>query len=356
MVDTMLDASQANITQETVKQYYGQILQSREDLKAGACCTDERLPEHLAAILRQIHPQVRERFYGCGSPLPPALAGCTVLDLGCGSGRDCYLLSKLVGATGRVIGIDMTDEQLAVALRHQVYHAQVFGYAASNVDFRKGYIEDLAGLSIPDASVDVVVSNCVINLSPDKPTVFQEIFRVLKPGGELYFSDVFAGRRIPPALRHDSVLLGECLAGAMYKEDFRRLLAAVGCKDPRVMGSRRLAIHDPEIARKLGMIDFHSVTVRAFKLPLEDRCEDYGQVATYLGTVSEHPHGFDLDDHHHFETGRPMLVCGNTADMLARTRFAPHFQVTRDKSVHYGLFDCTPAPRPGADKPTGACC
>ncbi|HET8702069.1 MAG TPA: methyltransferase domain-containing protein, partial [Nitrococcus sp.] len=180
MVDTMLDASQANITQETVKQYYGQILQSREDLKAGACCTDERLPEHLAAILRQIHPQVRERFYGCGSPLPPALAGCTVLDLGCGSGRDCYLLSKLVGATGRVIGIDMTDEQLAVALRHQVYHAQVFGYAASNVDFRKGYIEDLAGLSIPDASVDVVVSNCVINLSPDKPTVFQEIFRVLK--------------------------------------------------------------------------------------------------------------------------------------------------------------------------------
>lgn len=357
MVDATLDAPQGdNVTQEAVKQYYGQILQSSKDLKTSACCTGERPPDHLAAILRQIHPEVRERFYGCGSPIPSVLYGCTVLDLGCGSGRDCYLLSKLVGSTGRVIGVDMTDEQLAVARRHQAHHARAFGYAASNVNFRKGYIEDLASLNVPDASVDVVVSNCVINLSPDKPAVFREIFRVLKPGGELYFSDVFAGRRIPPVLRRDPVLLGECLAGAMYKEDFRRLLAEVGCKDLRVMDSSRLNIHDSEIARKLGMIDFHSVTVRAFKLPLEDRCEDYGQVATYLGTVPENPHGFDLDDHHRFETGRPMLVCGNTADMLTQTRFEPHFRVAGDKSVHYGLFDCAPAPSPGANKSAGACC
>lgn len=356
MFDATLDAPSADTTQEAVKQYYGRILQSKKDLKTSACCTSERLPEHLAAIVHQIHPEVRDRFYGCGSPIPPMLDGCTVLDLGCGSGRDCYLLSKLVGSAGRVIGIDMTDEQLAVARRHQTHHAQAFGYTASNVDFRQGYIEDLAGPNIADASVDVVVSNCVLNLSPDKPAVFREIFRVLKPGGELYFSDVFAGRRIPPALARDPVLLGECLAGAMYQEDFRRLLAAVGCKDARVTDSSRLAIHDPEIACKLGMIDFHSVTVRAFKLPLEDRCEDYGQMATYLGTLPEHPHRFDLDDHHRFETGRPMLVCGNTADMLSRTRLAPHFRVVGDKSVHYGLFDCAPAPGAGADKLTGACC
>jgi hypothetical protein len=84
--------------------------------------------------------------------------------------------------------------------------------------------------------------------------------------------------------------------------------------------------------------------VRAFKLELEDRCEDFGQVAHYLGTAPEHPHAFDLDDHHHFETGRPMLVCGNTADMISKTRYAPHFRVTGDKSVHHGLFDCAPAP------------
>src|SRR5262249_8188378 len=158
----------------------------------------------------------------------PALDDCTVVDLGCGTGRDCFVLSRLVGERGRVIGVDMTPEQLAVARRHRDWHAERYGHAASNVDLREGYIEDLAALGIADASVAVVVSTCVVNLSPDKPRVFREIFRVLKPGGELYFSDVFADRRIPSALLEDPVLLGECLAGALYPEDFRRLLLAVG--------------------------------------------------------------------------------------------------------------------------------
>lgn len=343
---------QTSVTQ-TVKDYYGRVLQSSADLKTSACCLTETLPLHVREALRDVHPEVLERFYGCGSPIPPALDGATVLDLGSGSGRDCYVLSRLVGAAGRVIGVDMTDEQLAVARRHLAWHAERYGYA--NVEFRTGYIEDLGAAGIADASVDLVISNCVLNLSPDKPRCFGEIFRVLKPGGELYFSDVFADRRVPAPLAADPVLLGECLGGALYVEDFRRLLAQVGCPDARVVASTPLTLNNPEIERKAGHIRFSSTTVRAFKLALEDRCEDFGQVATYLGSEPNHPHAFVLDDHHRFETGRPMLICGNTADMLSATRYAKHFRVTGDKSVHYGLFDCGPGPSASAPAP-GACC
>ena len=337
----MDDVKPAPSITDTVREYYGKVLKSSADLKTSACCLTEAMPPYLAEALKRVHPETQERFYGCGSPIPPALDGATVLDLGCGSGRDCYLLSQLVGPRGRVVGVDMTEEQLALARRHQAWHAQSFGYG--NVDFRQGYIEDLAGASIADASVDLVISNCVLNLSPDKPRVFREIFRVLKPSGELYFSDVFADRRVPAPLARDPVLLGECLGGALYIEDFRRLMAQAGCLDARVVASTKLALNNADIERKAGFIGFHSLTVRAFKLALEDRCEDYGQVAWYQGTLPEHPHRFALDDHHLFETGKPMLVCGNTADMIGRTRYAPHFRVAGDKSVHHGLFDCAPA-------------
>ena len=341
---------------ESVRNYYGQVLQSSKDLKTSACCSIDAMPAHLKPILAELHPEVVERFYGCGSPLPPALTGCTVLDLGCGTGRDCYLLSKLVGEQGRVIGVDMTPEQLEIAMRHRAWHANRFGYEHSNVDFLYGHIENLATLGIADNSIDVVVSNCVINLSPEKPQVMAEIFRVLKPGGELYFSDVFADRRIPAALRNDPVLLGECLGGAMYWEDFRRTLYDLGCLDVRTIKQSAITLDDPEVAAKIGMVKFRSVTVRAFKMPLEDRCEDFGQVACYLGTIPEHPHTFDLDDHHHFETGRPLRVCGNSTDMLALSRFAPHFKVWGDKTAHFGLFDCTPGPQGESVAAGGNCC
>lgn len=350
----MDDTQPLNTILDSVKAYYGRVLKSSSDLKTSACCLNETLPLHVREALKDVHPEVLDRFYGCGSPIPPALGGATVLDLGSGSGRDVYVLSRMVGAQGRVIGVDMTDEQLAVARRHQAWHAARLGYA--NVDFRTGYIEDLATAGIADASIDLVVSNCVLNLSPDKPRVFREIFRVLKPGGELYFSDVFADRRIPHELAEDAVLLGECLGGALYTEDFRRIMAGVGFLDARTVVSGPLAINNPEIERKAGFIRFTSSTVRAFKLELEDRCEDYGQVATYLGTEEHNPHAFVLDDHHRFASHQPMLVCGNTADMILGTRYAPYFRVT-ERARHFGLFDCGPGPGGAASAlPPGACC
>lgn len=341
----------------SVQDYYGRLLGGRRDLKTSACCPTAATPAHVRAILPRIHPEILERSYGCGSPIPPALEGCTVLDLGCGTGQDCYVLSSLVGADGRVIGVDMTPAQLAVARRHAEHHRRAFGYATGNVEFIDGYIEDLAACGIDDASVDVVVSNCVLNLSPDKPRVFREIFRVLKPGGELYFSDVFADRRLPAAWIDDAELVGECLAGALYVEDFRRLLAAIGCLDARVVTRAPIAVEDESVAAKVGNARFHAATVRAFKLPLEDRCEDFGQVAFYDGTMPEHPHQFALDDHHLFTVGKPMLVCGNTADMISATRYARHFRVLGDKSAHLGLFDCSvPAGAGGGVTPSGAGC
>tara|TARA_R110000850_G_scaffold265250_14_gene394901 strand:- start:33252 stop:34307 length:1056 start_codon:yes stop_codon:yes gene_type:complete len=351
----MDDMRDDNAVLDSVKDYYGKVLKSSADLKTSVCCLNEALPLHVREALQDIHPEVLARFYGCGSPIPPALEGATVLDLGSGSGRDCYVLAKMVGPAGRVIGVDMTDEQLAIARKHLDWHAEKLGYA--NVEFRTGYIEDLATAGIADSSIDLVVSNCVLNLSPDKQRVFSEIFRVLKPGGELYFSDVFSDRRIPQCLAEDPVLLGECLGGALYTEDFRRMLNHVGCADSRVVVSGPLGINNSEIERMAGHIRFTSSTVRAFKLALEDRCEDYGQVATYLGSEQNNPHFFLLDDHHRFETGKPMLVCGNTADMIVGTRYAKHFKVSA-RGAHFGLFDCGPSPSGVAatDASSGACC
>lgn len=348
-----------NVARESVQDYYGKILQSKHDLKTSACCAADAMPAHARAVLALLHAEVKDKFYGCGSPIPPALEGKTVLDLGCGSGRDCFILSKLVGPNGRVIGVDMTVEQLAIANRHIAYHAAQFGHAAPNVEFRQGYIEDLESLGLADGTVDVVVSNCVINLSPDKRRVFSEIVRVLKPGGELLFADVFADRRVPARLAADPVLLGECLGGALYIEDFRRLLLHLDCPDYRVVTASRIALNDPDIEQKVGGIGFYSMTIRAFKLALEDRCEDYGQVAWYLGTIPGHPHAFPLDNHHPFKTGKPMLVCGNTALMLTQTRYAPHFRVIGDTGTHHGLFDCGTggAFAEGAEaSPPGGCC
>ncbi|MEM7027114.1 MAG: methyltransferase domain-containing protein [Pseudomonadota bacterium] len=326
---------------EDVQEYYGKELQTNEDLKTSACCPLEAPPERIQKLLKNVHDTVQAKFYGCGSPIPVALEGRTVLDLGCGTGRDAFILSQLVGETGQVIGVDMTDEQLSVANQYLGWHMNKFGYSRNNVDFRKAFIEDLHSANIADESVDVVISNCVINLSTNKEQVFKEIYRVLKPGGELYFSDVFSGRRIPKEVQTDPAVMVECLGGALYTEDFRRMIQAIGIADARSLSKRQLTIEDEYIQQKAGMIDFYSMTMRAFKVELEDVCEDYGHVAWYQGTIDESPHSFVLDDHHEFKTGMPVPICGNTANMLSQTRLAKHFRLEGDFSTHYGLFDCS---------------
>jgi len=343
---------------EQIKEYYGRVLKGNKDLQTSACCCEDEIPARVKAVLSEINDEILEKFYGCGSPLPPLLEGCTILDLGCGAGRDVFLASRLAGPEGYVIGVDMTSEQLAVARRNLDSQMVRFGYEKVNVDFRQGYIEDLQAIEVADNSVDVVISNCVLNLSPDKEAVFSEIFRVLKPGGELFFADIFAGCRIPAALYDDPVLRGECLSGAMYREDFRRLLFNLGCRDFRCLSSRRVELDNPEIAARIGMAAFYSETIRAFKLDdLEDICEDYGQTAVYKGTIPEAQHFFDLDDHHRFIAHKPMLICGNTASMLSKTRLAPHFMVSGDRSRHFGPFACgTATEKAESGTYGGACC
>jgi len=342
---------------EIVKEYYGKTLQSNEDLLSGACCALDRPPAEIREVLPLIADEILTKFYGCGSPLPPLLTGMTVLDLGCGTGRDVYIASKLVGETGRSIGVDMTDEQIEVAKKYQDEQRERFGFKSSNVTLLQGYIEDLKSLGIEDNSVDVVISNCVINLSPAKEQVFKEIYRVLKPGGELYFADVFSDRRIPEALANDPVLRGECLGGTLYTEDFRRIMARCGWADFRYTSTTVLSTDNEEIVNKLGFATFTSRTIRAFKLnDLEDICEDYGQVAVYCGGIEGYPHFFDLDDHHRFITGKPMLVCGNTASMLSNTRYGKAFKVFGDRSVHFGVFGECGDDSYVDEVETGSCC
>jgi len=325
-------------TQAAVQAYYGQELSCTADLKTSACCDADAVPAWLRPLLARIHPDVLQRYYGCGLVCPPLLEGCRILDLGSGAGRDVYALAQLVGPSGSVVGVDMTPEQLAVAREHLAFHAEQFGYA--NVTFLEGTIEALEALPLDPGSFDVVVSNCVLNLSTDKAAVLQGVKRLLKPGGEMYFSDVYVDRRLPEAVRRDPVLYGECLGGALYWNDFLRLARGAGFLDPRLVSDRELRITEPALAPLVGEARFFSATYRLFHIPeLEDACEDHGQAVIYRGLIPELPTRLEFDKHHSIEAGKVFAVCGNTFRMLQQTRFAPHFSFIGDFDRHYGLFE-----------------
>jgi len=325
-------------TTQSVQEYYGKILQKTEDLKTNACCTSGAPPRHIDECIRKIHPDVISKYYGCGLCIPECLDGLTVLDLGCGAGRDVYIASQLVGSEGKVIGVDMTKTQLDVAIETQEYHAKQFGYA--NTEFKLGFIEELDKLEIPESSVDVIVSNCVINLSPNKAAVLAGCYKLLKPGGEIYFSDVYSDRRVPKALQEDEVLWGECISGALYWNDFHNLAKHAGFLDPRLMSDSRITIENPALEEKVKGIQFFSATYRLWKIAeLESHCEDYGQAVIYKGTIPRCEKDFVLDGHHTIETGKVFLVCGNTWRMLKDTRLRDHFDFIGNFSHHYGIYD-----------------
>ena len=325
-----------------VQEYYGKTLQASEDLKTNACCTADAPPNYLKNIFSQINDEVAAKYYGCGLIAPSQLEGAHILDLGSGSGRDCYVLSALVGEHGSVTGIDMTPEQLAVANQYVDYHREKFGYKKANTRFLHGYLEELDKLDLEPNSMDIIVSNCVLNLCMDKEAVLKHTYSLLKEGGELYFSDVYADRRIPQPLAQDPVLYGECLSGALYWNDFINMAKRAGFADPRLVEDRPLTIENSEIENKLGNIRFYSATYRLFKVDeLEPACEDYGQAVCYKGSIAEHPNQFVLDKHHVIETGRMFNICGNTYSMLKNSRFAKHFDFFGNTKQHYGIFsDC----------------
>ncbi|OHE78075.1 MAG: arsenite S-adenosylmethyltransferase [Verrucomicrobia bacterium RIFCSPLOWO2_12_FULL_64_8] len=211
------------------------------------CSTD--YAEELGYTSEQIAaaPEGANLNLGCGNPIAIASIkpGETVLDLGSGAGFDCFIAARQLAGTGRVIGVDMTPAMVSKARRN----AMRSGYA--NVEFRLGEIE---ALPVADASVDLIISNCVINLSPDKPRVFREAFRVLKPDGRLSISDVIARRPLPAEWREDLDKLTNCVAGAEQKGDLERWLAEAGFADIRITprdGSRKV-IDEWEEGKNLG--------------------------------------------------------------------------------------------------------
>jgi len=220
----------ANDIRQSVSEHYARAV-SRPP--AGVCCGGAPADTQLAAIadytpqeLADLPADAVAHAFGCGDPVAfSALRpGETVLDLGCGAGIDLLLAAKKVGPAGRVIGVDMTDAMIERA------RANIAAAGLQNVEVRKGYIEDLP---VETALVDWVISNCVINLSPDKPRVFREIARVLKPGGRMLVSDIVA-QDLPPWVRADRGLYGSCVAGAIGEGEYLDGLRAAGLTDVAV--------------------------------------------------------------------------------------------------------------------------
>ena len=343
-----------------VMEYYGEELKTSEDLQTDACCTPVSPPKYIRDALSLIADEVMSKYYGCGLTIPSAIKGLRILDLGSGSGRDCFIASKLVGHSGYVVGVDMTDAQLDVANRYIDYHTEKFAYSKPNVEFIKGNIEMLDQLKLDKGSFDLIISNCVINLAVDKQKVFNDVFELLKPGGEMYFSDVYSDRRIPKSLQQNKLLWGECLSGALYWNDFLNFAKSAGFTDPRSVESRAISINNEELSELVADIQFFSVTYRLMKINgMESDCEDYGQAVMYKGGIAEEESGFKLDDHHYFPKGKVMPVCGNSYKMLYDTRFKEYFEFYGRWDTHYGIFEGCGGNMPfksGEDPDAISCC
>lgn len=237
-----------NDIQERVRERYGAIAERHLNgitpvgscCGGSGCCSDENGADMSSALnmyspqeIRDLPPEIVGATLGCGNPMAIASlkAGETVLDLGSGAGLDCFLAARQVGPTGHVIGLDMTDSMLELARRNRVK------VGLENVEFRKGQIEQMP---VADASVDVIISNCVINLSADKDAVFREAYRVLKPGGRFAVSDMVTRGAVPDELRLEPDLWTGCLSGALDESDYVERLRNAGFAEIQVIAPQAL--------------------------------------------------------------------------------------------------------------------
>ncbi|XP_030632078.1 arsenite methyltransferase [Chanos chanos] len=319
----------ASVVHENVKSYYGSRLQTSSDLQTNATCSKPArpLPKSAAEALKHVHPEVCSRYFGCGLVIPEKLEGCKILDLGSGSGRDCYVLSKLVGKDGRVTGLDMTEEMILISQKYVQYHQEKFGYEEPNMEFVQGYMERLRDAGIESNSLDVIVSNCVICLCPDKRAVLKEAYQALKEGGEFYFSDMYASKVVPESFKEDQVLWGEGMAGALYWQDLISLTKEIGFSTPCLVSSSRIVVHNPDLQKKTGDVQYASGTYRFFKIPRD--LVKTRAVVTYRGTVLDCAEQLEFDASHVFKTGAPVEVDAEMAAILQLSRFSVDFSIQK---------------------------
>jgi arsenite methyltransferase len=313
--------------------------------EASLCCPVDYDPRYLAAI----PAEVLEKDYGCGDPSRYLRSGETVLDLGSGTGKICFIAAQVVGETGRVIGIDMIDDMLEVARRNAPLVAQKIGYG--NVEFRKGRIQDLGldlerfdrelkavpigdvgaylaadGLAadlrrehplVADDSVDVVVSNCVLNLVAPraKRQLFEEIFRVLRRGGRAVISDIVSDEPIPEHLQNDPELWSGCISGALTEEGLLRAFIEAGFFGVEILKM------ETKPWRTVEGIEFRSVTAQAHK-GKQGPCFERNQAVIYRGPFSR----VCDDDGHEMERGRRYAVCDKTCQLYRKAPYAGHFE------------------------------
>jgi len=319
--------------------------QGAEERVADLCCPVDYDPRYLAVI----PDEVLERDYGCGDPSRHLREGETVLDLGSGTGKICFIAAQVVGAAGRVIGVDMTGEMLAVARRNAPVVAERLGFA--NVEFRRGRIQDLAldfdlldealarepvasaegllraaaladGLRhtrplIADGSMDVVVSNCVLNLvdGQEKGRLFQEIHRVLRNGGRAVISDIVSDEPVPLELQQDPELWSGCISGALTERGFLAAFEAAGFYGIRILERQR------EPWRTVAGIELRSLSVEAFK-GKEGICLERRQAVVYKGPFRE---VLD-DDGHRMRRGERYAVCDKTFNLYQREPYRSSFE------------------------------
>ncbi|XP_077575008.1 arsenite methyltransferase-like [Stigmatopora nigra] len=306
-----------------VKDYYGKILQKTSDINSNACSAQVGpLPKYILQALKKVHPDVTDRYYGCGSTMPECLEGCKILDLGCGSGRDCYTLSQLVGEAGHITGIDMTEDQLEVARKHVDFHMKEFGYKNPNVTFVHGYIEALSEAALEKNSFDIIISNCVVNLSPDKRKVLTEAYCVLKDGGEFFFSDMYCNGRQTDEIKNNKLLWGEGFGGALWYKDLLQLAEEVGFRPPRLVKANVITVHNKGIQAILGDFKFVSATYRLFKVPKStpNPCK-----LIYNGKITGAEDNLLFDCQYNFKTDQVVEVDGELADILTHSRFSQAF-------------------------------